>query len=91
MEYFETDLENLLNNSNELNITETQVVTIFYNILCGLNTVHSSNVMHRDIKPSNILVNEKGHVRICDFGMSRPLAKDVKLPSKYTVTQAHKK
>lgn len=29
--------------------------------------------MHRDIKPSNILVNSKGHIKLCDFGVSSEL------------------
>ncbi|KHJ44848.1 kinase domain protein [Trichuris suis] len=28
------------------------------------------NLMHRDVKPSNILLNRKGEVKICDFGIS---------------------
>ena len=27
-------------------------------------------VIHRDVKPSNILINRKGQVKICDFGIS---------------------
>lgn len=27
-------------------------------------------VIHRDVKPSNILINEKGTVKLCDFGIS---------------------
>jgi mitogen-activated protein kinase kinase len=29
--------------------------------------------MHRDIKPSNILVNSRGKIKICDFGVSSEL------------------
>jgi mitogen-activated protein kinase kinase len=30
-------------------------------------------IMHRDIKPSNILVNSRGHIKLCDFGVSSEL------------------
>jgi mitogen-activated protein kinase kinase len=29
--------------------------------------------MHRDIKPSNVLVNSKGNIKLCDFGVSSEL------------------
>lgn len=28
------------------------------------------NVIHRDIKPSNILIDERGNIKLCDFGIS---------------------
>lgn len=34
--------------------------------------LHSLNVVYRDIKPENILIDIDGHVRIADFGLSKP-------------------
>ncbi|KAK3069279.1 MAP kinase kinase (MEK) [Teratosphaeriaceae sp. CCFEE 6253] len=43
--------------------------------LTYLYTVHK--IMHRDIKPSNVLVNSKGQIKLCDFGVSSELENSV--------------
>jgi serine/threonine protein kinase len=34
--------------------------------------LHSKKIIYRDIKPENILVDITGHIRIADFGLSKP-------------------
>ena len=42
-----------------------------YQVCEGLNAAQKGGVVHRDLKPQNILVNNKGVVKIADFGLSR--------------------
>ena len=42
-----------------------------YDILQGLQFVHSKGYIYGDLKPSNILVNEYGTLLLCDFGLAK--------------------
>ena len=46
---------------------------VIYEILCGLNALHTANFVHRDIKPSNIYTLN-GVIVIADFGTSGSIA-----------------
>lgn len=35
------------------------------------------NIIHRDVKPTNILVNSRGQIKICDFGVSGNLVASI--------------
>ncbi|KAJ6228278.1 snf1-activating kinase 1 [Anaeramoeba flamelloides] len=42
----------------------------FRDMILGLEYLHFHGIIHRDIKPENLLLDEKGMVKICDFGVS---------------------
>ena len=42
-----------------------------FQLLCGIFVLHTHRIIHRDIKPENLLLDVKGFLKICDFGLSR--------------------
>ena len=40
-------------------------------IILALEYLHESGVVYRDLKPENILVDQEGHIRLTDFGLSK--------------------
>ena len=51
--------------------SEEQTRFFLANIIYAIDYIHSNNVIHRDIKPENLVLDDKGYVRITDFGIAK--------------------
>uniref|UniRef100_A0AC35UDS0 Protein kinase domain-containing protein n=1 Tax=Rhabditophanes sp. KR3021 TaxID=114890 RepID=A0AC35UDS0_9BILA len=55
-------------------IAEKFVGRISASVVKGLSYLKEEHkILHRDVKPSNILVNSRGEIKLCDFGVSAML------------------
>ncbi|KAH9097620.1 hypothetical protein Ae201684P_001096 [Aphanomyces euteiches] len=54
-----------------LELHPSQLLTVIYELICGLSIIHECGMHHGDLKTSNVLVTMENHVAISDFGLTK--------------------
>uniref|UniRef100_A0A8D2N9D1 non-specific serine/threonine protein kinase n=1 Tax=Zonotrichia albicollis TaxID=44394 RepID=A0A8D2N9D1_ZONAL len=57
--------------SKEVMFTEEDVKFYLAELALALDHLHSLGIVYRDLKPENILLDEAGHIKLTDFGLSK--------------------
>ena len=56
--------------------SEEQTRFFICGIILSLEYIHSKGIIHRDIKPENLVLDEKGYIRLTDFGIAKKNLED---------------
>jgi serine/threonine protein kinase/Tfp pilus assembly protein PilF len=86
MEYVDGETLSNLRAGKEQRVFEPDEIAAWTSQLCdALDYAHNhARVIHRDLKPSNLMVNQRGDLKITDFGIARSLSDSI---SRLTVEQ----
>lgn len=70
MEFVEHDLKSLME-SMPSPFLQSEIKTLMLQLLSAVACLHQNWIVHRDLKTSNLLMNNKGEMKVADFGLAR--------------------
>ena len=70
MDFIEHDLKSLLTVMPSP-FLQSEIKTLMLQLLSAVNHCHQNWIIHRDLKTSNLLMNNRGTIKVADFGLAR--------------------
>jgi serine/threonine protein kinase len=81
MEFIDGDTLSNLRSDKERKVFEADELREWIGQLCdALDYAHNhARIVHRDLKPANLMVNQRGDLKVADFGIARSLSDSMSL------------
>ncbi|TQV92310.1 hypothetical protein V2A60_007002 [Cordyceps javanica] len=70
LEFVEHDIKSILDDMPEPFLA-SEIKSLLQQLTAGVSYLHENWILHRDLKTSNLLLNNRGQLKIADFGMAR--------------------
>jgi serine/threonine protein kinase len=86
-EFMDKDLKRYMDSRGDRGALDPGTVKSFmYQLQRGIAFCHENRVLHRDLKPQNLLINNRGQLKLADFGLARAFGIPVNTFSNEVVT-----
>ncbi|KAK9495173.1 kinase-like domain-containing protein [Lipomyces doorenjongii] len=73
--YMDHDLAGLLENPH-VSFSIAQIKCYMIQLLKGTKYLHDNRILHRDMKAANLLIDNRGVLKVADFGLARKFEED---------------